>query len=204
MNSLLWLCRDFSRCTFFFEIDSRIVYITYKKCISKSVGEKGVGALPLSTKEWSVERPHVLVVACSDGRLQEQIDEFLSTQLDITQYDRLYLPGGPGALAGNGLEDDRADRHRQECRFLVEAHGITDVILIFHSGSADGPEEAMCADYVRKLPDLTTAQLRARQEADVPELLHLVFGEPPELRVRVYRAEVTPEGPVQFVELAKR
>jgi hypothetical protein len=31
----------------------------------------------ISTNLWNIERPHVLVVACSDGRYQEALDEFL-------------------------------------------------------------------------------------------------------------------------------
>ena len=30
----------------------------------------------ISQAHWNVERPHVLVVCCSDGRLQTAIDEF--------------------------------------------------------------------------------------------------------------------------------
>ena len=33
--------------------------------------------------QWSAARPSVLVVACSDGRLQEATDAFLNQKLDI-------------------------------------------------------------------------------------------------------------------------
>ena len=39
---------------------------------------------------WDPERPRVLVAACSDGRLQEATDAFLSRALGVRQYDRLY------------------------------------------------------------------------------------------------------------------
>src|SRR6187551_1717699 len=42
---------------------------------------------------WTEERPHTLVVACSDGRLQEATDTFLGRELGLTQFDRFYMPG---------------------------------------------------------------------------------------------------------------
>ncbi len=52
--------------------------------------------------KWSADRPHTLVIACSDGRLQEQTDEFLHRQLGLSGFDRFYVPGGGGALASSG------------------------------------------------------------------------------------------------------
>jgi hypothetical protein len=42
--------------------------------------------------EWSPDRPNTLVIACSDGRLQEATDEFLAHPLQVTSYDRFYGP----------------------------------------------------------------------------------------------------------------
>ena len=154
--------------------------------------------------KWSPERPHRLVIACSDGRFQEQLDEFLTQELGIIAYDRLYPPGGPGALATSGFEYARVDLYRRECRFLMEAHQIQEVFLVFHSGSADGPDIAMCADYLRKFPQFTMDQLRAQQEADASELMQSLFSWPPELKIHVYRAETTPENEVRFALLAER
>lgn len=47
----------------------------------------------LSERPWNAERPRVLVVACSDGRLQQNADDFLCNHLGISDYDRLYMPG---------------------------------------------------------------------------------------------------------------
>ena len=105
----------------------------------------------ISQNPWSVNRPHVLVVACSDGRLQRGVDEFLSHELAVVDYDRLYLPGGPGALASSGIEHMRSERHRREFLFLLEAHEIEKVILLFHGPAEDGPELALCADYMRAM-----------------------------------------------------
>jgi hypothetical protein len=62
----------------------------------------------------------------------------------------------------------------------------------------------MCADYRRKLPDKTMAQLRAQQEADTLDLFHAVFGWPPELKVQAFRAEVMEDHRVRFLPLSQR
>jgi hypothetical protein len=149
---------------------------------------------------WNPERPAALVIACSDGRLQENLDEFLA-HLGITHDDRLYAPGGPGALASSGVSYVRADQFRQECGFLVSSHGIEDVYLVFHGPSEDGPPEATCGDYRCKLPRATPDEVRRQQERDAAEILRNGFGWNVEVRTHVYRCEVTTDARVQFVEI---
>ncbi len=157
----------------------------------------------VSRKRWSVTRPRTLVIACSDGRLQESLDDFLENHLGVTHYDRLYAPGGPGALAASGFEFLRADQFRRECAFLLEAHGTEEVVLVFHGAAADGgPDEAICADYKRKLPRQTGEAIAGQQEADVAEILRSAFGWKNEARIHIFRAEVTADQQVRFVDLA--
>lgn len=146
-------------------------------------------------------RPHVLVIACSDGRLQEAVDEFLG-QLGIQRYDRLYAPGGPGALATSGLDYLRSGLFHKECQFLVDAHDLEEVILLFHGPALDGPPSAVCADYRRKRPRGDAAALRELQEADVEAILRDGFGWQRQIRVRVFRAEVRADLRIQFVLLS--
>ncbi len=148
---------------------------------------------------WNMQRPTALVIACSDGRLQENLDEFLHGILGIGHYDRLYAPGGGGALVSSGIELLRPDQFRRECRFLLAAHGIQDLYLIFHGPAEDGPEEALCGDYRRKLPTATAAKIRQRQEDDAAELKQVDWGTA--VRVHTYRCEVTADDRIQFVEL---
>lgn len=148
---------------------------------------------------WDDARPRILVVACSDGRLQENLDEFLNSR-GISHYDRLFVPGGPGALASSGYELMRHDQLLRETQFLISAHGVEELFLIFHGAAPDGPEVAACADYKRKLPGLSAAQINAAQETDVNELLR-VFAWPVHLKVRVFRAEVGGDGLIRFVAL---
>ena len=168
---------------------------------------------------WNSARPGVMVIACSDGRIQEPVDEFLAT-MGVTHYDRLYVPGGPGALTSGGVAFMRADQFRRECAFLIQAHGVADVFLIFHGPAEDGPPEATCADYRLKLPHHTPNQIRAQQQRDSDELLRNVgkrvsarffydevlrhgFGWNVNPRVHPYRCEVTADGAVQFVSLER-
>jgi len=153
-----------------------------------------------SNQSWDAANPKTLVVACSDGRFQEELDTFLAAQLGLRQYDRLYLPGGAGALAPSGIEFTRAHQVRKECRFLIEAHGIERVILLFHGPAAEGPEEAACGDYRRKFPGASAHEIRKRQDTDAAEVVRQpVFRS---TQVEVYRCEVTGRGEVQFVSIA--
>src|SRR4026209_2826528 len=105
-----------------------------------------------SHHKWTGERPHTLVIACSDGRLQEQIDAFLTHRLGLSGFDRFYVPGGGGALASSGRDFLRASHLRRECAYLIPLHEISRVILLFHGPAPPGPAVAVCADYHRKLP----------------------------------------------------
>lgn len=150
---------------------------------------------------WTVDRPKVLVVACSDGRLQEVTDDFLSEKLGIVRYDRLYAPGGGGALAHTGRDFTRAQQMRTECRYLIELHQIERTILLFHGPAPTGSPDAMCADYVRKLPQESVETLLKRQAEDAHELRLCARDWAVKSTVEVYRCEVDAEGVASFVIL---
>ncbi len=153
------------------------------------------------THRWFVDRPNVLVVACSDGRLQEMTDDFLSRDLGISRYDRFYAPGGAGALASSGRDFSRARQMRQECRYLIDLHQIARVILLFHGPSTEGPAAAVCADYRRKLPYASIETLRGRQDEDAHELAKDAHEFAGEASVGLYRCEVDAAGAATFVNL---
>lgn len=150
---------------------------------------------------WNPERPRILVVACSDGRLQEPTDAFLSRQLGITHYDRLYVPGGAGALSPSGRDFFRAHQVQQECRYLVELHRVELMIALFHGPAADGPDAAMCADYRRKFSFAGTMELRSQQEQDAKGLVRYRWEWARQAKVHVYRCEVGATGDLSFVTL---
>lgn len=151
---------------------------------------------------WNSDRPHILVVACSDGRLQENLDEFLDDRLQVSRYDRLYLPGGPGALSASGTEYVRSDGHRKELAFLLHAHEIERVLLIFHGPAPDGPVEALCADYARFMAGATVASVSDQQVKDYLEVREFVSQNRPEASVQGFRLEVGQDGSIAFVNLA--
>ena len=142
-----------------------------------------------------------MVVACSDGRLQEATDEFLARELQIRRYDRFYVPGGGGALASSGTDPVRAQQMCAECKYLVELHAVKRVIALFHGPSANGRIEAACADYRRKLPWAPIAELRARQEQDAVDLLTRRREWASDAGVLLYRCEVDAAGALTFVNL---
>ena len=155
----------------------------------------------LSPLAWSNERPEALVMCCSDGRFKQVIDQFLHDRFGIDRYDRLYAPGGPGALATGGCEYTRADLFRKECAFLVKAHHTKEIILLFHGATSDGPEYAVCADYRRLYPRLTAAEINAQQEKDLREVMKLIAYDSPHIILHAFRAEVRSDEKVQFVAL---
>ena len=153
---------------------------------------------------WSPDRPNTLVIACSDGRLQEATDEFLARNLRVTRYDRFYMPGGGGALCASGRDFVRAQQLRRECKYLVELHAVRHVVLLFHGPTADGPLAAACADYRRKMPWAPVATLRERQAQDAEELRERRAEWAGEARIAIYRCEVDGRGDIRFEKLMAR
>ncbi len=150
---------------------------------------------------WGAERPNVMVVCCSDGRLQECTDEFLQNHLGVRHYDRFYAPGGPGALAPSGSEFLRAGHYREDVAFLITQHGIRDLYLIFHGPAPDGPDHAVCAHYSRVMPGRPPEAVRRQQAADLADVEAYLHDLNTVLRVHPYRAEVCADGHVSFVTM---
>jgi hypothetical protein len=156
----------------------------------------------VSKYAWQEKRPRILVVACSDGRYERSLDDFLDNHLGIRDYDRLYAPGGPGALASSTFSYFRGEQFRQEATFLVDAHGLEEVLFIFHGPAIqEGSLEATCADYRRKMHGAATREIYAQQEADLKEATRAVVKANKAIRVRAFRAEVRGDNRVQFVPL---
>ena len=153
--------------------------------------------------QWLPDRPSTLVIACSDGRLQEATDEFLTRHLRVTRYDRFYVPGGAGALAASGRDFIRAEHIRRECRYLVDLHAVRQIVLLFHGPTVDGRLAAACADYRRKLPWASVAVLRDRQEQDAEELRGRRAEWAGAAEVSMYRCEVDSRGDIRFADLAE-
>jgi hypothetical protein len=154
-----------------------------------------------SRRKWSVDRPHTLVVACSDGRLQDQTDEFLHGALGLAGFDRFYVPGGGGALASSGPDFFRSVQMRTECSYLIKLHEVERVILLFHGPASNGPADACCADYRRKLPSGAPQDIAERQRLDALELMKIRHEWAGKAEVSAYRCEINDVHQVSFVEL---
>src|SRR5262245_36477691 len=110
-----------------------------------------------SQEKYEDTRIHAAAVYCSDGRIGDQVDEFLHRGLELPRYDRVACPGGPVNLSGRltawwesrGVED--------QLRFLVRAHELTLVVLLTHQG---------CAYYRQRL-GIPEARAVAEQIADL-------------------------------------
>lgn len=153
---------------------------------------------------WNSQRPGTLVVACSDGRLQENLDEFLGIHLNVVHYDRLYIPGGAGGLASSGMQFSRAELYRQECSYLITEHSIKQLILLFHGPASDGPPEACCVDYKRKLFSHSVEKIRAEQERDAASILSTGFDHEIKVGILVFRCEVGKDNNIQYVLLGRK
>jgi hypothetical protein len=178
---------------------------TKGSCVEKN-NQKPIDGGPetlfTSTNTWESARPRILIVACSDGRYQRSLDEFLENHLDITYYDRLYAPGGPGVLAPSIHSYFRGEQFRQEAAFLVEVHALEAVIFVFHGPVIqDGPRDATCADYHRKTHGASTAEIYQQQAEDLQEAVRAVVEVNKNIHVSAFRAEVRADMRVQFVPL---
>ena len=130
--------------------------------------------------------------------MQQATDSFLDAELGLKEFDRLYVPGGGGALSASDRDVFRAQQLRAECKLLIELHHVKQVILLFHGPAPDGPAEAACADYRRKLPWATPDLLRQRQARDAIELSNLRAEWAASASITMYRCEVGAGNAIAF------
>lgn len=81
-------------------------------------------------------RIHAAAIYCSDGRVGEQIDEFLHQGLGLPRYDRLAVPGGPACLSGSLATFLEGRAVEDALRFLIRVHDLHQVVLIAHDSCA--------------------------------------------------------------------
>src|SRR5262245_20297210 len=110
------------------------------------------------------ERIHAAAIYCSDGRIGDQVDDFLHNGLGLPRYDRVACPGGPVALAGRLAAHWEARGVEEQLRFLAHVHAIRRVVLISHSG---------CAYYSHKL-SIPADQLEREQKDDLQKAVWAV------------------------------
>lgn len=129
---------------------------------------------------WSSERPHTLVVCCSDGRWHAQMVEFV--QREVSRYADLYaIPGGPAVLDPWNSSYDEFRAFEQGMRLLSKYHDLSNIWLVQHEG---------CAFYGEKHPHLDGAARRARQVEDLARGKSAILERYPNLAVRLIYASL--------------
>lgn len=90
----------------------------------------------VSSVPYQSERIYAAAVYCSDGRIGDQVDDFLHHGLSLPRYDRVACPGGPVALSGrfHAAWDTRGVE--EQLRFLGQVHDVRTVVLIAHESCA--------------------------------------------------------------------
>jgi hypothetical protein len=127
----------------------------------------------VSSLKFDGARIHAASIYCSDGRVGEQIDEFLHEGLRLPRYDRLAMPGGPACYSGGLWEGHSAER---QLDFLCRVHGLERLVLIAHQG---------CAFYSEWLK-VPADQLEQRQLEDVRKAVARIRLAQPSLKVEPY------------------
>jgi hypothetical protein len=123
----------------------------------------------------------VLVVHCSDHRIQAGIREFLDRGLNLGEnYDLLTIPGGPQCLALVEYLPKFSWVGGRWFRYLVENHELRRLILIAHQD---------CGWY-KSLPlHLHSSSIpRERQEEDLRRAQRALMKDFPELQIELYYA----------------
>jgi len=110
-----------------------------------------------SSLKYETSRIHAAAMYCSDGRVGEHFDDFLTNGLSLPRYDRVCLPGGPACLAGHPQAHLEEKGVVDELQFLVQVHKLKKIVLIAHSG---------CAFYGTRL-ELKEPRMELVQKADL-------------------------------------
>lgn len=111
----------------------------------------------VASTPWSVDRPHALVVVCSDGRWHAQMMEFIRARIS-ERADLYAVPGGPVVLDPWCSTFDESRAFDQAMRLLEKYHDLQSVWLIAHEG---------CAYYREKHPHFEPDAVRRRQIEDL-------------------------------------
>ena len=110
-----------------------------------------------SSVPFETSRIRAAAVYCSDGRFGEQFDDLLHNALGLPRYDRLAVPGGAACLAHHFATYREEQGVAEQLRFLVDVHGLEQVVLIAHEN---------CAFYSERL-HVSPLQLETQQRQDM-------------------------------------
>jgi hypothetical protein len=144
-----------------------------------------------SSVPYESERVNAAAIYCSDGRIGDQVDDFLHQGLGLPRYDRVACPGGPVALSGRFAAFWDARGIEEQVRFLGQVHDVRVVVLIAHEG---------CAYYARRL-SIPAEGMEREQREDLQKataVVHRLISQAQVKRYFARRAGTT----IRFEELA--
>jgi hypothetical protein len=133
-----------------------------------------------SPQPWSADRPHTVVVACSDGRFHQHLGDFMRNQVS-KRPDFLAVPGGPAAIDAWASSFDHARVLADSLAFLIDSHDIRSVWLVGHEG---------CMFYRKKHPDHGDEELEQKQVHDLRRARAIIAERWPQLEVMLVFARV--------------
>lgn len=148
--------------------------------MNRTLAAMGVEGVWRSGQPFTHERIGAVAIYCSDGRFNEQFDEFLHAGLALPRYDRLAVPGGAGVLAGHLAAHREKEALLEQLRFLAVHHELERLVLITHRN---------CGFYLKKL-HMPEAGLRERQERDLGAAAQAIRSVSPRLDIDAYFASV--------------
>jgi hypothetical protein len=124
------------------------------------------------------ERIGAVAIYCSDGRYNEQFDEFLHNELGLPRYDRLVIPGGAACLAGHISAHREEETLAEQLRFLSQHHDVDRVVLLAHAG---------CGFYLKRL-HISHERMREMQARDLARAAETIRAISPRLAVDAFLA----------------
>jgi len=134
-------------------------------------------------RPWRAERPHTLVICCSDGRWHSQVVEFVQHKVS-ERPDMLAVPGGAAVVDPWSSSFDESRVFDGALRLLLTHHELEAIWLIAHEA---------CAYYRERHPLLSPEELRRRQEQDLERARAILTERHPALVVRQVYAELEAE-----------
>ena len=135
--------------------------------------------------------PKALAVYCSDGRFTRAVEALLKA-IGHQRLDTMTLPGGPALLCTSGANLSEVDTFTRAAHFLIDGHGITDVVLVAHQG---------CGYYRNRFSRIAAPQIEKLQLEHLTAASKVLQRRHPELTVRSFYARAA-DGMVSFTEHA--
>lgn len=133
---------------------------------------------------------HTLVMDCSDYRLPPARAEFLTKHCNITRYDPIFVPGGPGVVT---VGEILCLFERERVKLLHGFHQFRRVIGIMHHD---------CGYYKTKYPHHGVDQRRDQQHIDLIRFRTDIEAMIARAQVELYYASRNADGFIAYTKVS--